>query len=219
MIKKQLQAVSNAYKALKNSFVLGKTSDELFEVFQKTLDKELGDYEMVYDYIWGIDTLNIDGVTKNYIPKEGDTLIMDISVKKDGFWCDVCRSFFVGAPTDEQRKVFEMIKQSLREGQKALKAGGKACDIYKKVNTMYELNGKTLVHHAGHKIGWEPLMQPQFLQGNQTPLVVGELYTIESGLYEKFGIRLENNFLLTEDGAIDLFEDLMPLKIEEYVLR
>ncbi len=218
-IEKQLKAVSEAYREFKNAFTQDKTTDELFSVFEKSLKNSLGEYEIVYDYIWGKDSLNIDGVTKNCLPRLGDTLIMDISVKKDGLWCDVCRTFFVGEPSEEQRKTFEMIKKSVRAGQSALKVGEKACTIYNVVNSVYQESGKTLVHHAGHKIGGAPLMQPQFLADNETALVCGELYTIESGLYEQFGIRLENDYILTENGAIDLFEELLPLDIKEYVLK
>ena len=219
-IQENLKAVSNAYQQMIKRFREGISSQELFDCFQSSLKNSLGDYEILYDYIWGKDSLNIDGVTEGeYIPQKGDTLIMDISIGKNGVWCDVCRTFFVGEPTEEQRTVFAMTTKSLRAGYKALKSGVRACEIYEKVNTVYELNGKTLVHHAGHRIGEKALMQPQFLADNQTQLIAGELYTIESGLYEEFGIRLENDFLLTEEGAIDLFEELMPLKIEEYVLK
>ena len=214
-----LQAVSIAYKDFKNAYEQEKTTDELFLVFEKSLTQSLGEYEIVYDYIWGKDTLNIDGVTKNYIPQKGDTLIMDISVGQSGVWCDVCRTFFVGEPTAEQRAVYELVKASLRAGHKALDVGAKARDIYKAVNTVYALKGKTLVHHAGHKIGEKPLMQPQFLEDNDTPIIVGEVYTIESGLYEEFGIRLENDYIITKSGAKDLFEELLPLDIKEYVLK
>lgn len=214
-----LQAVSVAYKAFQKGFAFGESSDELFSVFENSLKETLGEYEIVYDYIWGKDSLHIDGVTKNYFPKVGDTLIMDISVGKDGVWCDVCRTFFVGEPTEEQRQVFEMIRRSLRKGQEALKAGAKASDVYREVDGVYALNGKKLVHHAGHRIGEKPLLQPQFLEGNDTLLVAGEIYTVESGLYEKFGIRLENDYYLTNEKAIDLFEDLLPLKIEEYIIK
>lgn len=217
-INKILQAVAVAYRDFKNAFRPERSSDELWDSFQNSLRGSLGEYEIVYDYIWGKDTLNIDGVTKNYIPKTGDTLIMDISVGKDGVWCDVCRTFFVGTPTERQRSVFERVKQSLREGHKALKAGAKARDIYQNADTMYALNGEKLVHHAGHRIGKKPLLQPQFLADNETPIVCGELYTVETGSYEDFGIRLENDYLITEDGAEDLFEHLLPLDIEEYIL-
>ena len=218
-IVKNLTAVATAFKEFKNSFKYGKTTDEMMEVFKKSLQNSLGEYDIVYDYIWGKDSLNIDGETTGYIPKIGDTVIMDISVGKDGVWCDVCRTFFVGEISSAQEEVFGFIKESLKNGQNAIKIGAKACDVYNAVNAEYLKRGKTLVHHAGHKIGEKPLMQPQFLVENETILKIGDFYTVESGLYEDFGIRLENDYILTQDGAVDLFEDLLPLKIKEYILK
>ena len=218
-IQENLRAVATAYKAFKSAFAPNKTTDELFATFEASLRETLGEYEIVYDYIWGKDSLNIDGVTKNYMPQLGDTLVMDISVGKNGVWCDVCRTFFVGEPSKKQREIFDMVERSLRAGHKALQTGAKASDIYTAVNTVYESNGKKLVHHAGHQIGEKPLMQPQFLPENDTPLVCGALYTVESGLYEAFGLRLENDYLLQENGAVDLFEEMLPLDIKEYILK
>jgi Xaa-Pro aminopeptidase len=62
-------------------------------------------------------------------------------------------------------------------------------------------------------------MQPQFLVDNQTIIEEGQTYTIESGLYTTCGIRLENNYLVKNEGAEDLFEELLPLDIEEYILK
>ena len=218
-IKKTLSAVREAFVNFRNAFKAGVSTDELYCVFSDTLKSSLGDYQILLDYVWGRDTLNIDGVTKDYIPKQGDTVIMDVSVGKNGVWCDVTRSFFVGEPTKEQEETFELIKNSLRAGQKALKVGAKASDVYKAVNSVYEQRGKTLVHHAGHRIGEMALMQPQFLIDKEDALEVGNFYAIESGLYEQFGLRLENDYLLTENGAEDLFEELLPLDIKEYILK
>ena len=215
-----LLAVGKAYKDFSAAFAPQKTTDELFSAFTDSLDKSLGEYEIVYDYIWGQDSLNIDGVTKGYIPKRGDTLIMDISVGVDGVWCDVCRTFFVQQVSDEQKQAYQMILKSVRAGHKALSAQARACDIYSAVNSVYLKNGSTLVHHAGHKIGEKPLMQPQFLSDNQSPIELGQTYTIESGLYHKFGIRLENDYIIEQDGAKDIFEDILPLNnIKEYILK
>lgn len=218
-IRTILSAVAKAYLDFKKAFSMEKNSDQLFEAFSLSLKESLGDYQTVYDYAWGKDALNIDGISKAYMPKKGDTLIMDISVGKDGVWCDVCRTFFVQEVTCEQRQIFELIKKSVRAGHSALKAGVKACDIYEAVNGVYQKEGKVLVHHAGHKIGSEPLMQPQFLEENKTQIENGQTYTIESGLYDGFGIRLENDYLVKNGGAEDLFEELLPLEIEEYILR
>ena len=215
-----LFAVGKAYRDFASAFEYGKTSDELFDAFKKSLDESLGEYEIVYDYIWGADSLGIDGVTKGYVPKENDTLIMDISVGVEGVWCDVCRTFFVGEPSDEQIRTYKLILDSVRAGHKALCDGIKACDVYAAVNSVYKGVGKTLVHHAGHKIGSAPLLQPQFLAENSEKVTLGNTYTVESGLYEGFGIRLENDYLINKTGAEDLFEEILPLDdIKEYILK
>ena len=213
-----LEAVATAYRAFRAQFVLGKSAEELFAVFTASLDRSLGEYELLCDFLCGGDTVNIDGITRDYVPKRGDTILIDISVGKDGAWCDVCRTYFVGEPSEAQRETFALICEALRAGERALRAGALACDVYAAVNDVYEREGKHLVHHAGHRVGERALMQPQFLAENDTPLVCGELYTLEPGLYDGFGIRLENDYLLTKDGACDLFERLLPLDIKEYVL-
>lgn len=142
---------------------------------------------------------------------------MDISVGKNGVWCDVCRTYFVGEPSLEQRESYALICESLRNGHRALKIGARACDVYTAVNKTFEAAGKSLVHHAGHAIGEAPLMQPQFLKENKTALGQG-FYTVETGLYSSFGMRVENDFILSENGAEDLFEELLPLDIKEYIL-
>ena len=162
--------------------------------------------------------VNIDGVTKNYIPKAGDTLLIDISVKVDGGWCDVCRTFFFGEPSEKQKKTFDLIVRSIKAGEEKLISGAKARDIYRAVNSVYEESGKKLIHHAGHKIGSRAMMQPQFLEEKTGKIKEGEFVTIESGLYEAFGMRMENDYIVEKDGAKNLFEDLMPLDIKEYVI-
>ena len=218
-IIKNLTAVKNAFYAFKNAFSLGKNTDELFDVFKNSLDNELGSYEILYDYIWGEDTAGIDGVTKNYTPKIGDAVIMDISVKFGGVWCDVTRTFFVGEPTKEQLIRYEMLKSAIKNGESALKHGAKACDIYNAVNSEYLKNGYNLVHHAGHKILTDAVMQPQFLPENNAFIESGNFYTLEPGVYKDFGIRIENDYLVIDGGAQNLFEDLMPLDIKEYILK
>jgi Xaa-Pro aminopeptidase len=219
MVRKSLEAVAAAYKNLKNSYYKGKNTDLMLAEFISDIKERVGSCDFKYDFLCGNDTVNIDGVTKNYIPKAGDTLLIDISVKVDGGWCDVCRTFFFGEPSEKQKKTFDLIVRSIKAGEEKLIGGAKARDIYRAVNSVYEESGKKLIHHAGHKIGESCLMQPQFLLENNTALQVGDFYTVESGAYQNFGVRLENDFLLTEDGAEDLFEEILPLNIEEYILK
>ena len=215
-----LEAVRNAFSAFKSGYSEGKCAGELFSAFTASLDSELGEYEIVYDYLLGKDSANIDEKTEyGYIPRLHDPVLMDISVGKEGVWCDVCRTYFVGEATAEQREKFEIIKASLRAGEAAMREGAPAHEVFDAVNGVYLSHGLSLVHHAGHRIGDAPLLQPQLLSGRDEPLTAGEYYTVESGLYSEYGIRLENDFLLKISGACDLFESKMPLDIEEYILK
>lgn len=214
-----LVSVSHAFYEFRAKFRNGKTVNELFEPFIKTLENELGEFDILYDYIWGKDTLNIDGVTDDsYIPQAGDSAIMDISVGKNGVWCDVCRTFFVGSVSDEQAHIFELIKKSIKSGEKHLIPDMSADDIYKAVNSVYENDGKSLIHHAGHQIGKSALEEPRFILNNNTKIEADSFYTIESGYYGDFGIRLENDYFVDNNNTQNLFEKLMSLDIKEYIL-
>lgn len=214
-----LRAIKNAFNNFQKNFARGLSTDQLFCFFKSSLDNELGEYQIVYDYIWGKDSVNIDGITSGYIPQDGDTVIMDISVCYKGYWCDVCRTYFVGAFTKEQKECFELIKKSISAGEKLLRVNQEVKDIFGAVNQVYKNAGLSLVHHAGHKIADKPISKPQFLEEEAGVIEDDNLYAIESGLYNGFGIRLENDYYIENDLTENLFIDLMPLEISEYLLK
>ncbi len=215
---KILESIKNAFNSYKTNFDMNKSSDELFNNFKVVLDKELKDYEILYDYIIGEESKNIDGITKNYYPKINDSIIMDISVKFDEVWVDVTRTFFVKKYTSKQKEAYYMIFRSIRNGESILKNGVSGDTVYNEVNKEFILNKMNLVHHAGHLISNEPVSVPEFIENENNIVKTGDIVAIESGIYKDFGIRLENDYLVLNDRCINLFEELMPIDIEEYVL-
>ncbi len=217
-IEEALLVIKNAYNAFKNAYKQGITTDELLEVFIGEIKKSLPDCELEYDFVAGEETKLIGGVTKNYVPKLYDPILIDISVKNGGVWCDVCRTYFVGDITSAQLEVYEMIKRSIKAGERVLKAGTAVNELYNAVNGEYEKCGYNLVHHSGHQIETAPVEKPLFVASGNEILKNG-FYTIESGLYKDFGMRLENDYYVDESGATNLFENLMPLEAKEYILK
>lgn len=215
-----LNAVANAFKAYAKAFKYGNDQSVSFSAFLSSLDKELIDYEIEYDHLLGGETELIGGETKNYTPKLNDVILLDISVKHQGVWCDVTRAFFVGGYTKEQKERFELIKKTIAKGEKELYNGNLAENVYKAVNKVYEENGLNLVHHAGHLIADAPVSEPRFILGEPRAINTGDIVAIESGVYlDGFGIRLENDYLITDSGYENLSEELMPLDIDNYVLK
>lgn len=213
-----LRVAAKAFKAFKNNYKPNTDCGVLFENITKILQEELSDYKLIYDFLCGKDTLGVDGITKNYIPQTGDTVIIDLSIGKNGIWCDVCRTFFVGKCSPEQSDSYELVLTSLRAGEKCLKAGVTAREMYCVVSEELKKRGNELIHHAGHRIGGEPVMEPQFVAENFTKLDNGIFVTIETGCYNEFGIRLENDYYINENNAENLIERFLSLDIEEYIL-
>lgn len=218
MIERQLQVAAKALENYKNKFDIRLTSDELFENFKCVLEKDLKNYELAYDYLCGKQTTEIDGVTRGYRLQKGDTIVLDVSIKYDGVWCDVCRTFFVGTPAAEQVKAYKMLQDSVRAGEKLLIPGTKASAIYEAMNRVFKKSGYVLFHHGGHGVGEQALMEPRFVADSDERIEKDKIYTIESGVYDNFGIRMENDYFTGENGTRDLFEKLMPLDMKEYIL-
>ncbi len=214
-----LSAVKNAFKAYALDFNYSDPCEKLFENFTRAIDSELKDYQIKYDYLCGKDTANVDGKSKGFSLRRGDAVLMDVSVGKNGIWCDVTRTFFAEEVSSEQKRIFDLAARSVNNGAKALKSGATAQEIYRAANSVYVENGKNLIHHAGHKIGKECFIDPSFVESCEEKIEAGDFVAIESGLYGDFGVRLENDYYITENGAEDLFSELMPFIIEEYVLK
>lgn len=217
-IEEALLVIKSAYEVFKNSYKDGICITELKDAFLQEIKAKLPNSEVEYDFLAGEDTKNIGGVTENYVLKKYDPVLIDISVKNEGVWCDVCRTYFVGDITKKQLEIYELIKRSIKAGESVLKAGAKTCDLYNAVNGEYQKNGYELVHHSGHQIETAPVEKPLFVASGNEILKNG-FYTIESGLYKDFGMRLENDYFVDEAGATNLFENLMPLVAKEYILK
>ena len=159
----------------------------------------------------------IGGVAQDRTLREGDTLIIDIQVNSDGVWSDVTRTYFIGGASEEVRNAYKMTLEALKNGEKVLKNGAVCEDIFAAVhgsiNSPYAFS-----HHAGHITGCAPFAKPSFLPGEKSTIATGNTVTLEPGIYvpDKFGIRVENNYRVTDNGAELLWD--YPTDYEYFVL-
>ena len=95
----------------------------------------------------------------------------------------------------------------------------KSSEIYRKVR---EAVNSTFAfsHHAGHRVGNDEIViEPRFVAECDEELKAGMIVTLEPGIYfpGKFGIRLENNYLITENGFKRL--DDLSLDRTDYIVK
>lgn len=147
--------------------------------------------------------------------KEGDLLILDYSVVLDGYRSDFTNTIAVGTPTPEQEQIFATVETALLAGEKTLRAGVAAKDVYSAASAVLEAAGHPpLAHHAGHGIGLGHPEAPILVPESEDTLLAGDVVTLEPGLYVEGvgGVRLEHNYLITEDGFRRLSNHRLTLK-------
>ena len=135
-------------------------------------------------------------------------------MKSEGQWSDLTRVYFVGEISNEQKEAYLKVKEAIRVGEENLQPGVKCKHLWEimheAINSPYAFD-----HHGGHRIGEaeEIVVNPRFIPESDEELKPGMIVTLEPAIYipEKFGIRLENNYLITEAG----FERLDNLSLDE----
>ena len=139
----------------------------------------------------------------------GDMIVCDISCVNDaGYFADFTRTFSIGAPTEKQRKVYDTVKAAQAAGTIIAKPNLQAKAIDKEVRGIIERAGygEYFVHRTGHGLGIEVHEAPWINSANSSKVRPGMVFTIEPGIYlpGKFGVRIEDNIVLTSSGNENL---------------
>ncbi len=140
----------------------------------------------------------------DYKVKAGDALLIDFGARKDGFAADITRTVFLDHVSDEGRAVYDTVLKANLAGLAVTRAGITAHEIDDTVISVLEASpyADRIRTKTGHGLGREVHEAPYIVRGNDMALPAGTVYTNEPGLYEigNFGVRIEDDVLITEDG-------------------
>ncbi len=139
--------------------------------------------------------------------RAGDLALLELAVVADGFWADRTRVAVAGRPSEAQLRAFETICRAQEAAIRVVRPGVTASEVDQAARAVVHAAGftdKEFLHVTGHGLGFryhEPT--PLILPGGQTLLEEGMVCTVEPGVYDPQwgGIRIEDNILVTADGA------------------
>jgi Xaa-Pro dipeptidase len=148
------------------------------------------------------------GSAKPQVIREGTILLMDGGCNVEGYESDISRTVVLGKPTDKMKQVFEIVHRAQSAALAAAKPGVQCQAVdaaARKVisDAGYGPDYKYFTHRLGHGIGMDGHEWPYLVRGNTLPMAANMCFSDEPGVYIRgeFGVRLEDDMHITENGA------------------
>lgn len=157
----------------------------------------------------GVNSASPHAVPTDKPLENGDFLTLDFGAVVDGYHSDMTRTLVIGDPTPEMEQVYEAVYYANLDAMQAVRAdvGGKLVDSVAR-STLGGWGGydKYFGHGLGHGVGLEIHEAPTLSRKSTSVLREGMIVTIEPGVYisGKFGVRIEDMVLVTENGCENL---------------
>lgn len=137
--------------------------------------------------------------------ERGDMVVLDFGGLRDGYGSDTSRTVHVGEPTDEERRVHDLVREAQEAGFRAVRPGVACQEVDRAARAVIADAGygAYFIHRTGHGIGVTTHEPPYMIEGEEQPLVPGMCFSVEPGIYlpGRFGVRIEDIVTVTEDGG------------------
>lgn len=148
------------------------------------------------------------GSLQPQVIKENDIVLIDDGCTVAGYQSDLSRTFVFGKPSDKMKRNFEIVRRAQRVALDAVRPGVECQAVdaaARKViaDAGYGPDYKFFTHRLGHGIGMDGHEWPYLVRGNRLPMEAGMTFSNEPGIYipGEFGIRLEDDMVVTESGG------------------
>jgi len=124
------------------------------------------------------------GIPGNRVLKDGDIVNVDVTPILNGYYADVNKTFFVGTPGPDARKIVRVARESLKIGMSMVRPGNQIGDIGWAIQRYAEGEGCSVVREfLGHGVGFDFHEAPQVphygRKGDGVRMVPGMVFTIE----------------------------------------
>jgi Xaa-Pro aminopeptidase len=135
----------------------------------------------------------------------GEPVLIDWGARLDGYCSDISRTVIFGAADAQFNKIYTVVRKAQAAAIAAIKPGvcGQAVDAIARQTIAAAGFGDHFDHSLGHGTGLCIHEAPRLSPHSKDTLAAGMIITVEPGIYlpDWGGIRLENQVVVTENGA------------------
>lgn len=136
---------------------------------------------------------------------EGEVVLLDLGAVTGGYGSDITRTYWLGEPPAEFRKIYALVNDARAAGIAAARSGVPAESVDRAARGVIAGAGygEFFTHRTGHGLGLEIHEPPYLVEGNRAVLEPGNVHSVEPGIYlpGRFGVRLEDIVVVEADGA------------------
>lgn len=150
------------------------------------------------------------GIPGERVLQDGDIVNVDITPVLNGYYADASKTFFVGTPGPDAKKIVSIAANSLKKGIQAVAPGATLGDVGHAIQRYAEGKGCSVVREfVGHGVGIDFHEQPQVLHfgspGKGVVLVPGMVFTIEPMINlgkKELHVLADKWTAVTNDGSL-----------------
>ena len=200
-------------------------TDGAFAALLKYLTPNMTELEVALELEYQMRKLGADGFAFDTIAVSGDAsalphghpraeklhrgfLTMDFGAKFNGYCADMTRTVVIGKADAEMRRLYETVLAAQKAGIDAIRPGADCAETDAAARNLIEAAGYhgCFGHSLGHGVGLFIHEEPRLSsRAGGRSLTAGNVVTSEPGIYlnGKYGCRIEDMLLVTEDGNRD----------------
>ena len=133
-------------------------------------------------------------------------VLIDAGSRIEGYTSDITRTIWFGdAPAAEFKKVYNLVHDAQTAAIETGKPFTTQCQELDRAARKVITDGgygQYFTHRLGHGMGMDGHEAPYMVEGNETRIEPGMVFTDEPGIYQlnKFGVRIEDDCLMTDNG-------------------
>ena len=212
-LKKACAIASAAFKEVKPQIKTGMTEEQVRILMALAMTKR-GAESIPFNIVcFGANTADAHHTpSKTRKLKKNEAVLMDFGCFYEGYTSDMTRSWWHGDQEPAAyTKIWNLVNAARQAGVKALRAGVSAGAVDKAAREIIEQAGygKEFFHTTGHGIGLQEHDLPILRAGAPDVLEENFVVTVEPGIYfdGRWGIRLEDSFIVTKTGSKKLTQN------------
>lgn len=210
LLREAAHAADRVVEAIAHGRLVGRTEAEVAREVRDRLVDEGHDMAAFWIIASGPNSASPHHEPADRVIQAGEPIIVDIGGSLSGYCSDITRTVWVtgdadNRPSDEFAHLYDVLQRAQSASTAAVKPGVE-CQVVDRAARAIIVDagmGELFIHRTGHGIGLEGHEDPYIVDGNREPLVGGNSFSIEPGIYVdgRHGARIEDIAVCTAQGA------------------